>query len=184
MSILAFNPERVVLEIPFTTQYEQAADAACAVRFGPASKKVSFKIRSVSETATGAELPAAAFRLVDAGPDTDHRLVQLQFRGEAFSQSLREELQPQVLLERLKHGLLAIQEQTTEPYLKRASLQHVVKIYNQLHKTFRGTQAPLFAALTGRATLAITAAVPEILNDDKEPTEVTLYVQPRPILKG
>jgi|GEM_PF-6477906 hypothetical protein len=179
-----FNPDSAVLEIPFSERYEEAADTVRVVRFGPASKALTFNIQSVSEMATGTELPTSAFRLTDAGADGDHRLVQLRFRGEAFTKVFREEVQPENFLERLKGGLLKVQEQTTEAYLTRATVASVVKVYNQLHQTLRGTHAPLFAALTGRTTLAISAEVPEILTDNKEPTLVTLYVKPRPILKG
>lgn len=184
MSLTTFNPERAVLEIPFSERYEQASESVRIVRFGPASKALTFNIQSVSELAMGAELPASAFRLTDVGADGDHRLVQLRFRGDAFTKAFREEVQPENFLERLKTGLLKVQEQTTEQYLTRATVASVVKIYNQLHQTLRGTHAPLFAALTGRTTLAISAAVPEIVTADKEPALVTLYVEPRPILKG
>lgn len=179
-----FNPDSAVLEIPFTERYEEAADATRSVRFGPASKALTFNIQSVSEMATGTELPTSAFRLVDAGADGDHRLVQLRFRGEAFTKAFQAEVQPDNFLERLKGGLLKVQEQTTDAYLTRASVTRVVNVYNQLHQTLRGTHAPLFAALTSRTTLAISAEVPEIIADNKEPLLVTLYVKPRPILKG
>jgi hypothetical protein len=177
-----FNPETVVLEIPFTAKLQDAKSNNSFVRFGPVSvEQVTFDIQSVSDTRTGRAYPVDAFRLNVAGPDGDqHMLVSLEFNGGTFNEGFRAETAPEAYLARLKAGLTEVLKVVScEDDIKHASLEKVQTAYNIASEALVGAYEPLFAAFSTGTILAVTASVQELASEGGPLPEVTLLLQPR-----